>query len=70
MKKYFIGLFLIAQIFGFGGIGGYVLGDMVSRTPETTTDANNLLTITPGGISNHLGGGGFLYLDVFFHSSI
>jgi len=64
MKKYFIGVFFIAQIFGFGGVGVYALSDMVSRTPAITTDANNLLTITPGDISNHLGGGGFLYLDV------
>ena len=64
MKKYLLSLFLTSQVFAIGGIGVYGMSDMVSRTPSATSDDLGLTTMTPGEITNHVGVGGFVYLDI------
>ena len=62
MKKYFVSIFLVAQIFAFGGFGLYINSDTGSTTPISTT--TGAISVIPGEMKNPIGIGGFIYLDV------
>ena len=62
MKKYFIGIFFITQIFALGGIGVYGNSDSFSSTPAETNVDN--IFVTPQTFDGAQGGGLFVYLDV------
>ena len=62
MKKLFIFVFLVTQVFAFGGFGVYGNSDLFSSTPLATS--SELITVTPQSFDNTLGGGFFVYLDI------
>ena len=62
MKKYFIGIFFITQIFALGGIGVYGNADSFSSTPAATSVDG--ISVTPQTFDGAKGGGLFVYLDV------
>tara|TARA_B100001250_G_scaffold86025_1_gene71163 strand:- start:3260 stop:3946 length:687 start_codon:yes stop_codon:yes gene_type:complete len=62
MKNNIISIFLITQIFAFGGFGVYGNIDSFSATPEATTSGS--VTVTPQSLDGAAGIGLFFYLDI------
>ena len=62
MKKYLAGIFLVTQIFAFGGFGAYGNIDSFSSTPSQTQSEG--IIVTPQSLDGANGLGLFFYLDV------
>ena len=62
MKKYLAGIFLVTQIFAFGGFGFYGNVDSFSSTPNQTQSGG--IIVTPQSLDGANGLGLFFYLDV------